>query len=197
MSEFSSFVDDYYRRWGAVLESFDRAPMEGILDVFLDVAERGSTLWVAGNGGSAAISDHTVCDSSKGTHVEGHAPIRSVSLTANGPMITALGNDVGYEEIFRHQLMYYLKPGDAVLLVSSSGNSPNVVNACAFAREQGAPTIAFVGFSGGELARMADHVIHVEVDNYGMAEDTHQSLMHVITQYITKVRSRDGSEKAA
>jgi len=197
MSEFNSFVDDYYRRWARILESFDKAPMDGILDVFLQVAQNGSTLWVAGNGGSAAISDHAVCDTSKGTHVEGHPPIRSVSLASNGPMITALGNDIGYEEIFRHQLMYYLQPGDAVLLVSSSGNSPNVVNACRYAKERGVPTIAFVGFKGGELARMADHVIHIEVDNYGIAEDTHQSLMHVITQYITKVRSQDSSEKAA
>jgi D-sedoheptulose 7-phosphate isomerase len=197
MSEFNTFVDDYYRRWARLLESFDKAAMQGALDVFLGVAQNGATLWVAGNGGSAAISDHAVCDTSKGTHTQGHPPIRSVSLSSNGPMITALGNDIGYEEIFRHQLMYYLQPGDAVLLVSSSGNSPNVVNACSYAKEHGAPTIAFVGFKGGELSRMADHVVHIEVDNYGMAEDTHQSLMHVITQYITKVRSQGSSEQAA
>ncbi len=71
-----------------------------------------------------------------------------------------------------------------MLLVSSSGNSANVVNACKYAMERGVPTIAFVGFTGGELSRLADHVVHVPIENYGMAEDAHQSVMHVITQYL-------------
>ena len=105
-------------------------------------------------------------------------------------MIIGIGNDIGYEEIFRHQLMYLLQPEDAVLLVSSSGNSPNVVNACKFAKDFGVPTIAFVGFKGGELSRLADHVIHVPIENYGIAEDTHQSLIHVLTQYVMQKRQQ-------
>jgi D-sedoheptulose 7-phosphate isomerase len=131
--------------------SFDKAPMDEILGVFERVAEMKGTVWVAGNGGSAAISDHTVCDTSKGTHVEGCPPVRSVSLASNGPMITAIGNDISYAQIFAQQLVYYLQPEDAVLLVSSSGNSPNVVEACKYAKERGVPTIAFVGFKGGGL----------------------------------------------
>jgi phosphoheptose isomerase len=104
-------------------------------------------------------------------------------------MITAIGNDIGYEQIFRQQLQYYLGPKDAVLLVSSSGNSPNVVAACEYAKDRGVPTIAFVGFRGGKLKEIADHVVHVEIDNYGIAEDTHQSVMHVLTQYIKSQRS--------
>ena len=108
----------------------------------------------------------------------------SVSLAANGPMLTALSNDLGYEVAFSRQLRYYLADGDALLVVSSSGNSPNVVEAVKYARDRGVPTIAFVGFDGGALASLADHVVHVPVENYGMAEDTHQSLMHVLTQYL-------------
>ena len=99
-------------------------------------------------------------------------------------MISALGNDIGYDVVFSEQLRYYLQDDDALLVISSSGNSPNVVAACEYARDRGVPTIAFVGFSGGELARLADHVVHVPVDNCGMAEDAHQSLMHVLTQYL-------------
>jgi D-sedoheptulose 7-phosphate isomerase len=190
MSDLKGFVEDYYAKFAQILESFDKTPIEGIAKVFTDVAETNGTLWVAGNGGSAAISDHTVCDTSKGTHVDGHPPIRSVSLSSNGPMITAIGNDISYDQIFRQQLIYYLQPNDAVLLVSSSGNSPNVVEACKFAQERGVPTIAFVGFKGGELKRLADHVVHIEIDNYGIAEDTHQSLMHVLTQYIKQQREQ-------
>ena len=86
--------------------------------------------------------------------------------------------------MFERQLAYYAKPGDAVLLVSSSGNSPNVVRACEHAKARGLPVIAFVGFSGGRLAQLADHVVHIAIDNYGMAEDAHQSVMHVLTQYL-------------
>jgi len=111
-------------------------------------------------------------------------PMRSVSLAANGAMLTALANDLSYDQVFRQQLKYYLKPGDAVLLVSSSGNSPNVVQACEYANSMGAPTIAFVGFKGGKLAELAKHVVWIQVENYGIVEDTHQSLIHVLTQYL-------------
>jgi phosphoheptose isomerase len=184
MTELMDFVHDYYRRFVKVLDTFEKAPLEDIAKVFLEVSKRNGTIWVAGNGGSAAIADHTVCDTTKGTHVDGQPPLRSVSLASNGPMVTALGNDIGYDEIFRYQLKYYLQPEDALLVVSSSGNSPNVVNACQYAKERGVPTIAFVGFRGGQLAEIADHVVWIEVDNYGIAEDTHQSLMHVLTQYL-------------
>jgi D-sedoheptulose 7-phosphate isomerase len=99
-------------------------------------------------------------------------------------MLTALANDIGYERVFSEQLKYYLKEGDAVLLVSSSGNSPNVVEACRYANERGVPTIAFVGFKGGKLAELAKHVVWVPIENYGIVEDTHQSLIHVLTQFI-------------
>lgn len=191
MSNLQDFVGSYYETFIDTLRRFDKSGLDGILNILLEVAEADGTLWVAGNGGSAAIADHTICDMSKGTHAPEHPPIRSVSLASNGPMITAIGNDIAYDQIFRQQLEYYLKPGDAVLLVSSSGNSPNVVEACRYAKQRGVPTIAFVGFAGGVLKRTADHVVHVEVDNYGIAEDTHQSVMHVLTQYIKAKRDRD------
>ena len=99
-------------------------------------------------------------------------------------MLTALGNDISYEAVFSEQLKYYLGKNDALLLVSSSGNSPNVVAACEYANLIGVPTIAFVGFKGGKLKDIARHSVWIPVDNYGMAEDAHQSLMHVTTQYI-------------
>ncbi len=184
MSEFERFVDDYYARFVLALQEFDRGPLTQICEILERVRDAGGTVWVAGNGGSAAIADHTACDATKGTHVDGVSPLRSVSLCANGPMLTALANDLSYEDVFRQQLIYYLGPQDAVMLVSSSGNSANVVAACRYAQEQGVPTIAFVGFEGGELRRIADHTIWVPVRNYGIAEDTHQSLMHVLTQYL-------------
>jgi len=196
MQDFANFVEDYYTRFARTLQSFDKKSLAGVLAVFDRVRDQGGTIWVAGNGGSAAISDHTVCDTSKGTHVDGAPPIRSVSLAANGPMITALANDLSYDQVFRQQLKYYLKPEDAVLLVSSSGNSPNVVEACTYANEVGVPTIAFVGFRGGKLAELAKHVVWIQIDNYGIVEDTHQSLIHVLTQFI-KARAVEATTAGA
>jgi len=182
--DFMEFVENYYQQYIRVLNSFDKSSLEPVLDVFLDVRDKSGTLWVAGNGGSAAIGDHTVCDVTKGTHAEGQPTIKSISLTSNTAMLTALGNDLDYEQVFSQQLKYYLGKNDALLLVSSSGNSPNVVKACEYANSRGVPTIAFVGFKGGKLRRIAKHCVWIPIENYGMAEDAHQSLMHVTTQYI-------------
>lgn len=183
--DLNAFVGDYYQRFSEALLAFDKETIPDVLAVFDQVREAGGTLWIAGNGGSAGIANHIVCDCSKGTYVEGHAPFRTVSLAANVPIQTALGNDVSYDAIFSEQLKYYLTDKDALLVVSSSGNSPNVVNACAYANEKGVPTIAFVGFKGGKLKEIARHVVHVDVDNYGIVEDIHMSLIHVLTQYMT------------
>jgi len=182
---FDNFVDEYYKKFINSVENFDKTMLPAVLGVFTQVAEAGGTIWVAGNGGSAAISDHAICDTTKLSYVEGKPPVRSISLASNGPMLTALANDFSYEEVFSKQLEYYLDPEDAVLLVSSSGNSPNVVKACEYANSKNVPTIAFTGFSGGKLKQLARYSIWVPVDNYGIAEDIHQSLMHVITQYIS------------
>jgi phosphoheptose isomerase len=188
MDDFQRFVSGYYARFIETLERFDREALDAILALLLRVGEQGGTLWIAGNGGSASIADHTACDVSKGTHREGAPPIRAISLASNAAMLTAIGNDIAFDQVFRKQLELYLQPGDAVMLVSASGSSPNVVEACRHAKEHGVPTIAFVGFDGGALKDMADHVIHVEVDNYGIAEDTHQSLIHVLSQYLATRR---------
>jgi len=194
--EFQEFVNDYYKRFIEALDSFDKTALNPVLKVFEDIALTGGTLWVAGNGGSAAISEHIVCDTTKFTYTKGQPPIRSISLPSNNSMITALANDLSYEEIFSRQLEYYLKPDDAVLLVSSSGNSPNVVRACEYANSRGVPTIAFVGFEGGKLNEIAKHSIWIPVKNYGIAEDTHQSLMHVLVQYLRmKTEERQNTHK--
>jgi phosphoheptose isomerase len=182
--EFEQFVKAYYERFASILLNFDKGPLAGVLSVFEQVRSRGGTIWVAGNGGSAAIADHTVCDTSKGTYLDGKLPLRSVSLASNGPMLTALGNDISFERVFSEQLKYYLGKDDAVLLVSSSGNSPNVLDACRYANEQGVPTIAFVGFKGGKLGEMAKHVVWIPIENYGIVEDAHQSIIHLLTQYL-------------
>lgn len=183
---FESFVSDYYNRFAEAVRGFDHATLGPVMDVLDNVRTAGGTLWIAGNGGSAGIADHAVCDISKGTYREDVTPLRAVSLAANGPLLTALGNDISYDDVYSEPLKYYLKDGDALLVVSSSGNSGNVVRAVERAKAAGAPTIAFVGFKGGKLAEIADHVVHIDVDNYGIVEDLHMSLIHVLTQWMAR-----------
>jgi D-sedoheptulose 7-phosphate isomerase len=189
MNSFDDFTAAYYKKFAETLLSFDKGPLADVLAVFDAVVARGGTVWVAGNGGSAAIADHSVCDCTKGTHVTGTQPFRTMSLVSNVAMLTALANDISYDDIFSEPLKYYLTDKDALLVVSSSGNSANVVKACEYAKAQGVPTIAFVGFSGGTLSTIADTVVHIEIDNYGIVEDTHQSLIHMLTQYM-RARSK-------
>ncbi|MEW6365208.1 MAG: SIS domain-containing protein [Acidobacteriota bacterium] len=143
---------------------------------------------VAGNGGSAAISSHAALNLTKPSSNGGDRAVRGVlrciSLSSCTSTITALGNDVGYADTFSTQLAFYAKPKDALLLISSSGDSPNVVKACEMANEMGIPTIAFVGFDGGRLKKIARHCVWIPINNYGMVEEIHQSLMHVLAQYI-------------
>jgi len=188
LSDFQRFASQYYDDLVDTLRRLDRGALDAVLEVLLEVAARESTLWIAGNGGSAALADHTACEISKGTHADAHPPIRAVSLSANGATLTAIANDVAYDQVFRRQLEIYLREGDAVLLISTSGTSPNVVEAARYARKREVPTIAFVGYRGGELARLADHVVHADVDNCGIAEDVLQSVMHVLTQYVERDR---------
>lgn len=185
-ASFDDFVTDYYQNFAKAVLDFDKGPLADVLAVFDAVAEAGGTIWLAGNGGSAAIADHSVCDISKGTFAPGRKPVRAVSLSADGPLLTALGNDLSYDDVYAEPLKYYLTEKDALLVVSSSGNSENVVRAVEAANEKGVPTIAFTGFSGGRLKSIAKHTIHIPVQNYGIVEDIHQSIIHVITQFIAK-----------
>ncbi|MEZ4281097.1 MAG: SIS domain-containing protein [Myxococcota bacterium] len=197
MDDFAQFMAAYHDRLVGALRRIDAKRLETILEVLLGVSRGGGTVYVAGNGGSASLSDHSACDLSKGTHVDGHPALRTVSLASNAALITAIANDVAYDQIFRKQLEYYLRDGDAVLLVSASGSSPNVVEACRYARKRGVPTLAFVGFDGGELLGIADHAIHVAVDDYGVVEDVHQGLMHVLSQWVARIRSQGAADAAA
>jgi len=182
--DFTAFAADYYTRFADALKTVDTDALARVLEVLDRVAEAGGTLWLAGNGGSAGIADHAVCDISKGAFSDGHPPFRAVSLAANGPLLTALGNDLSYDDVYSEPLKFYLRDTDAVLVVSSSGNSENVVRALRVAKEKGVPTISFTGFKGGRLAEEADIPVHVPVDNYGIVEDLHMSFIHVLTQWM-------------
>ena len=167
------------RAWQSIdLTAFDRAAE------LLETAIRGGRMiYACGNGGSAAISNHLVCDVLKGVQTDTALRPKVVSL-ARLEVLTAIANDIGYEEVFVYQLRTMAALGDVLITISASGNSENIVRVIEWARANGIGTIAMTGFSGGRSAPVAEVNLHVEAENYGIIEDIHQSLMHGLAQYL-------------
>ena len=177
-------VRDYANALSKALLSIDWQQLYSAISVIETVRVRGARLWVAGNGGSAAISDHLLCDWVKSTFTSSQPPIRVHSLVSDTALLTACANDFGYEAAFSRQLEMQAEPGDVLICISSSGNSANILAALRQASAMGLKTIALTGFGGGAAAQLADISLHVPADNYGLVEDCHQILMHNIAQYI-------------
>jgi phosphoheptose isomerase len=189
----AEYAGAYFYQGKAAAASVDAEKLEAAF-VCLDAAyERGGMVYVCGNGGSASISNHLVCDHSKGGQTDTDLRPKVVSLSTNMEMITAIANDISFDDIFVYQLRTLAEDGDMLITISSSGDSENIVRAAGWAKEKGLDVIAFTGFDGGRSAKLATINLHVEGDNYGVVEDTHQSLMHILAQYIRLKRMDDGT----
>lgn len=188
-----TYLIGYAARLKIALEDVNQAMLANACAAIEGASSAGRRVFSVGNGGSAAISDHLCCDLTKGTHVPGHPIVDATSLTANVALYSALANDFGFEEVFARQLAFIAKEGDVLLAISSSGRSPNILAAVAMAREKGLTTIGLSGFAGGDLRHNADISLHVDVANYGIVEDAHQALMHIMAQFIACRRDNVGS----
>ncbi len=191
----SQFPTGLYRRagtyFGGYLEetaraasSIDMLEVDRAASMLLQAYRRGAAVFSCGNGGSAAIANHLQCDHLKGIRTGTDLAPRVVSLSSNVELLTAIANDIAYEDVFNYQLQSQSRPGDVLVAISSSGSSPNIVRALLWARDHEIETIAFTGFDGGIARELADVVIHVSCSNYGIVEDLHQTAMHAIAQYI-------------
>jgi phosphoheptose isomerase len=183
-SDAASFVADYARLLATALQSVPASDIERAATILKRAIESDRLIFSCGNGGSAAIANHLTCDCSKGISTDTALRPRVVSLSATVELITAIANDIDYAEIFVHQLKNAARPGDVLVTISSSGNSENIVRALAWAKANGLATIAMSGFSGGRSATLADVSLHTTGENYGVVEDAHQSLMHILAQYV-------------
>jgi D-sedoheptulose 7-phosphate isomerase len=181
---FQDFVTSYLAGVRACQEELSREKLEKAMQAVTQAYEQGRRIFILGNGGSASTSSHMACDLGKGTSVAGRPRARVISLTDNIALLSAWANDAGYEVVFAEQLANLLEPGDVVIGISASGNSPNVLRAIEYAREHGAVTIAFIGFGGGRLKALVDIELTVSSKNYGQVEDLHLSLNHILSQYL-------------
>ena len=191
----AGFVDGYFAYLAEILARIDRAAVVALIDALEHARNSGATVFFCGNGGSAATSSHFQNDLTRWRT----EPMRVVSLTDNVAVITALANDYGYEHVFVMQLEPLLRAGDVVVVISASGNSPNVVKAIEFARGRKAVTAALTGFDGGRVGALCD--IHVNVPSlageYGPVEDLHMILDHVVMSYLWEKWSSEGEEGAS
>jgi len=192
MSDFDrEFINEYIDSVIDVLDNLRKKQMDSLLDtikILREAREKEKTVFIMGNGGSAATASHFVSDLAKGTIVEGQKRFRTIALTDSIPLITAWANDSDYSDIFVEQLKNLLKPGDVVIGISGSGNSRNVLKGVEYASELGAKTIGFVGFDGGKLKDMVDVYILADIKYMQKAEDVHMLLEHMLTSAI---RERD------
>jgi D-sedoheptulose 7-phosphate isomerase len=175
-----SYAAKYLNALKSVIDSINTADVDEVIEILARAKEEGRTIFVAGNGGSAAISSHFVADMAKGAYNEDMKNFRAISLCDNASFITALGNDYSYDDIFVGQLRSYFKPGDIVFAVSASGNSPNVVKAVEYANNNGGSSIGLCGFKGGKLNELATKSVHVPLEHYGLIEDSHGIICHII-----------------
>jgi len=184
-----SIADDareYFAGIRASIDEVDPARLEAIADVLRRAWREDRRIFLLGNGGSASTASHMATDLGKGTAVPGVKRFRVLSVTDNMALVTAYANDLSYEDVFVEQLKNHLEAGDVVIGITGSGNSPNVLKAIRWAREAGAITVGFIGFGGGQLAALVDHQITFSSRNYGVVEDLHLSLNHILSQFFTR-----------
>ena len=182
------YFDAYAAEVARAAGSVESAALDGAAGILIDAYTRGAAVFACGNGGSAAIANHLQCDHLKGIRTTTDLVPRVVSLSSNVELLTAIANDLAYEDVFSYQLQSQAGPGDVLIAVTSSGRSQNIVRALRWARDHDLRTIALTGFEGGDAREVAEVAIHVDGSNYGVVEDAHQSIMHALAQYIRQSR---------
>lgn len=186
-----SYADAYFARVSEAAASVDRSRLQEAAVILTRAHGEGGVVYSCGNGGSAAIANHLVCDHCKLVRTDTDLTPRIYSLSSTTEILTAVANDLSYDEVFAYQLSALAKPGDALITISSSGDSENIVRAARWAIDNGLPLISMTGFAGGRSAKMADVNLHVDAHNYGVIEDVHQALMHILAQYIRQAHMDD------
>ncbi len=187
MQQFSSgYLDNMIN----ALRNIDQQVVAQIIVAFEQCHERRGTIYIIGNGGSAATASHMANDFSGGLKLRGIRNFRVISLADNTPLCTAIANDIGYDNIFYAQLKDQLHPEDIVLAISCSGNSPNIVKAVQYAKDCQAQVIGLTGFDGGELRQLSDINFHIATDKgeYGIVEDLHMMLDHIVFSYFVSLK---------
>lgn len=185
--DYTQKIKEYFDKEKQVIDSVSKEDLSEIMNVLECARKERHTIFIMGNGGSAATASHFVCDFNKGIadgKEEGFVPYKFLCLNDNTPSLMAISNDISYDDAFVFQLKNFLNDGDVVIGISGSGNSPNVIKAIEYANSNGATTIGFSGYSGGKLKRIVKHSVHVPIDDTQITEDVHMIFDHCMMKIL-------------
>lgn len=171
-------IEHYWHGLASIMQAMPFDMLTKAAELLLNCYRRGSTIFIVGNGGSAATASHFACDLAKGTQVKGMPAFRVISLSDNVPLMSAWANDTNYDRIFAEQLSTLVRPEDIIIAISASGNSPNILAAARMAKKSGAITLALTGQDGGKLSQLADFIIYVPSKCIEQVEDAHLVIAH-------------------
>jgi D-sedoheptulose 7-phosphate isomerase len=183
-SDLLRHVRAYSEKLSAALDDKVLTAVVPLAEALREAWRTGKTVYLCGNGGSAANAIHLAGDYLHGAGVTNGIGMRTESLSANPSVMSSLANDVGYDQVFAEQLRVKANAGDLLIALSGSGNSPNVVCALEMANSLGMKTFAILGYSGGRCKAIAQHPIHVEIDDMQIAEDCQMAIGHMCMQWL-------------
>lgn len=186
------FSKQYIKDLKAVLDDFPHDAFEKMVTAILDAYKDGRRIFVLGNGGSASTASHWACDINKGCCLELTKKFKMICLNDNIPTLMAYANDLSYEDVFVEQLKNLYEPGDVVIGISGSGNSPNVLKAIEYANNHNGITVGLCGYSGGELFKMVRIPVHANINDMQKTEDIHMIVVHISMQRIQQALGLGG-----
>ena len=178
----------YFEQLSQII-SENRIDVLPIVNKIVEHVHQNSSIWIMGNGGSASTAEHFETDLHFVRHGKNVTSVRACAITSNSSLITAISNDIGYENVFSHQLLRKATKGDLCILISASGNSDNVIKAANLARDMGLTSIAISGFDGGALLKIADLslLVTTPIGHYGPVEDLHLAICHEISANVLRI----------
>ena len=182
--KFNDFLNNYIFKLSESIKNTDIKAIEKAANKIYQTIKQKKTIYVCGNGGSAAISNHYICDYLKFLRQHSNLKPKIISLSSNIETITAISNDFDYSQVFKYQAESLFEKNDLLIVISSSGNSENVKEVVKYSKKKGVKVIGFSGFNGGFLKKHSDISVHIDANNYGIAEDSHHILMHIILQFL-------------
>jgi phosphoheptose isomerase len=187
------FIKNYFNTIKNIADNIDMNHLNFVINFLSKKIKNKNNIFVAGNGGSAAVANHLLCDFNKGIKISSRGRMipKIISLSTSIEIITAISNDISYDKIFTSQLENYYEKGDCLICFSSSGQSKNIIDVINFAYKKKIKTILFQGFGKLNKKIRPDYYINLNYKNYGVTEDIFQSLMHIISQNIRSNYSKN------
>ena len=184
MKNYIDQITDYFEREKRTLDSISKEDLNALMNLLMDAKDEGKTIFIMGNGGSAATASHFVCDFNKGISFGKEKMFRFICLNDNIPTMMAYANDLSYADVFVGPLKNFMRAGDIVIGISGSGNSENVVKAIQYANENGGITVGLTGYHGGKVKKLSRYNVHIPIDDMQITEDLHMVLDHCMMKIL-------------